>query len=103
MSRHVIVLGTSAGLFEDVQRTLLADGRFIDGGDTVHCDGEAAPLTNIYEVAIDPVEWDGWEEADGVPDPRGMSTLMFECAFVGLDLGGRRDPCPRARWSALDR
>jgi hypothetical protein len=46
----VIVLGSNADLFGDVRRTLLADSRFIDTGDTIHCDGAAAPLTNIYAV-----------------------------------------------------
>jgi hypothetical protein len=46
----VIVLGGNGDLFSDVRRTLLADSRFIDAGDTIHCDGAAAPLTNIYAV-----------------------------------------------------
>jgi hypothetical protein len=79
MPRYVIVLGNSADLFDDARRTLLADGRFIDGGDTIHCDGTAAPLTNIYAVDMSPAEWDSWAPADGMPDPRTMSTLMLEC------------------------
>jgi hypothetical protein len=75
----VIVLGGNGDLFSDVRRTLLADSRFIDAGDTIHCDGAAAPLTNIYAVEMNPVEWEGWDSTGGMPDPRAMSTLMFEC------------------------
>jgi len=79
VSRYVIVLGSNGDLFGDVRRTLLADSRFIDAGDTIHCDGAAAPLTNIYAVDMNPAEWDDWDSTGGMPDPRTMSTLMLEC------------------------
>jgi hypothetical protein len=75
----VIVLGSNADLFGDVRRTLLADSRFIDVGDTLHCDGAAAPLTNIYAVDMSPAEWEGWDSTGEMPDPRTMSTLLLEC------------------------
>ncbi|MFC5266846.1 hypothetical protein ACFPJ1_32420 [Kribbella qitaiheensis] len=75
----MIVLGSNADLFGDVRRALLADSRFIAAGDTIHCDGAAAPLTNIYAVDMNPAEWEGWDSTGGIPDPRTMSTLMLEC------------------------
>jgi hypothetical protein len=89
----VIVLGSNADLFDDVRRTLLADSRFIDAGDTVYCDGAAAPLTNISAVDLSPAEWEGWDSTGEMPDPRTMSTLLLECrspawvAEVGEILG----------------
>lgn len=48
MPRHVIVLSGDAALFANVRAALSDDVRFDCTGDTVHCDGEGAPLTNIY-------------------------------------------------------
>jgi hypothetical protein len=78
----VIVLGSNADLVGDVRRTLLADSRFIDAGDTIRCDGAAAPLTNIYAVDMNPAEREGWDSTGGMPDPRTMSTLMLECRYT---------------------
>jgi hypothetical protein len=79
MPRSVLVLGQNAEFFEDVRRALAADARFDDVGDLIHCDGSTVPLTNIYAVQMDPVEWEGWDPATGVPDPRTRSTLVLEC------------------------
>ena len=79
MARYVIVLGSNADLVGDVRRTLLGDSRFIDAGDTIHCDGVAAPRTNIYAVDMNSAEWEGWDSPGGMPDPRTMSTLTLEC------------------------
>lgn len=64
----------------------------------MHCDGSAAPLTNIYPVEMLPTEWEGWDASDSeLHDPRGMSTLLFECrspawvAEVGRLLAERLD------------
>lgn len=75
----MIVLGSSADLFGEVRHTLLADRRFIDAGDAIHCDSAAAPLTNIYAGDMNPSEWAGWDSTGGMADPRTMSTLMLEC------------------------
>jgi hypothetical protein len=78
MPRSVIVLSSDPDLFENVRRLLGSDPRFIDAGDTLHSDGSVAPLTNIYPVETDAVEWDGWDAASDVPDPRTSSLLIFE-------------------------
>lgn len=88
----MIVVGPQVDLFDSVRAVLLADGRFIDGDDTIHC---VAPLTNIYPVPMAPAEWAGWESGDsGMPDPGTMQNLVFECrspawiAEVGRMLAG---------------
>lgn len=78
MPRSVIVLSADPHLFDNVPALLGADPRFLDLGDELHCDGPAAPLTNIYPVKTDPVEWNDWELTDGAPDPRTSSLLIFE-------------------------
>lgn len=75
----MIVLSTNAELFDDVRRSLLADRRFVDGGDVIHCDGVVAPLTNIYAADVSPVEWESMDVPSGMPDPRSMTTLILEC------------------------
>jgi hypothetical protein len=93
VSRYAIVLGSNADLFGDVRRPLLADSRFIDAGDAIHCDGAAAPLTNVYAVDLSPDEWEGWDSTGQMAGPRTMSTLPLECrspawvAQVGEILG----------------
>lgn len=79
MPRSVIVLSSDPDLFGNVRALLRTDPRFADAGDTVHCDGTVAPLTNIYPVETDAIEWNDWEAAAaGVPDPRSSSLLVFE-------------------------
>lgn len=78
--RSVIVLSSDPDLFDHVRAVVRDDNRFINVSDLVHCDGSAAPLTNIYPAQNDPVDWDGWEPVPGMPDPRTMSALIFECS-----------------------
>lgn len=79
MPRSIIVLSGDPDLFDNVRALLRTDPRFVDGGDTVHCDGSMAPLTNIYPVQNAPAEWDDWDvETDAMPDPRTSSLLIFE-------------------------
>lgn len=75
----MIVLGARADLFSDVRRCLLTDGRFIDGDDVIHCDGNDAPLTNIYAADLNPIEWEGMDAPKGMPNPRNLATLILEC------------------------
>jgi hypothetical protein len=83
VARFVIVFSDGPELLENVRRTLSRDSRFFAIGDTIHRDGAAAPLTNIYRIEMAPADWDGREpagEAQGsVPDPRTATTLLFEC------------------------
>lgn len=74
-----MVLASSTDLFGDVRRALVPDGRFVDGGDVIHCDGGAAPLTNIYAADLDPHDMAGLDVPEVMPDPREMSTLILEC------------------------
>ncbi|KRB74006.1 hypothetical protein ASE01_18600 [Nocardioides sp. Root190] len=79
MPRSVVVLSSDPDLFDNVRALLATDPRFVDAGNTVHCDGSLAPLTNIYPVETHPVEWDDWDAAtSGMPDPRTSSLLIFE-------------------------
>ena len=80
MPRSVIILSSDPDLFANVRAALRSDARFIDAGDTLHCDGSLSPLANIYSVETNPVEWDEWAcGAIDMPDPRNMSQLLFEC------------------------
>ena len=76
----MLVLSPDADLFNAVRSVLRADDRFTDAGSSVHCDGGAAPLTNIYPVTLSSAEWDGWEGPDGgMPTLASMWALIFEC------------------------
>jgi hypothetical protein len=77
--RSVIVLSSDPDLFDNVRAVLGSDPRFIVAGDTVHCDGSVAPLTNIYPVETELAEWADWDATVGeMPDPRTSSLLIFE-------------------------
>lgn len=98
MPRSVIVLSGDPDLFESLRAAVRGDSRFIDAGDALHCDGSASPLSNIYPVQNDPVDWDDWDDAaGGMPGPRTMSALIFECrsaewvAEVGRLMADRLD------------
>lgn len=79
MPRSVVVLSADPDLFDNVRALLRTDSRFIDAGDTVHCDGSMAPLTNIYLTETDSAEWGEWDSGtDTMPDPRTCSLLIFE-------------------------
>jgi len=79
MPRSVILVSGDPNLLDSVRAVLQSDGRFIVTEDGLHCDGSAAPLTNIYPVEMPPAEWDGWNSGDHqMPDPRFMSSLIFE-------------------------
>ncbi|MBO0822457.1 MAG: hypothetical protein J2P27_01205 [Actinobacteria bacterium] len=80
MSRYAILVANDPDLFDNVRGTLLRDGSFIDPGDMIHCDGSAAPLTNIYPVEMTAADWAGWSSG-GHPSPEveTASTLLFEC------------------------
>jgi hypothetical protein len=80
VARYAIILSVDPDLFDNVRTTLSADSRFIDTGDTLHCDGSVAPLTNIYPVEMTRSDWDAWDsDTIQMPDPRTMSALLFEC------------------------
>lgn len=90
----MIVVSDDPNLFDTVRAILRPDSRFIDTEDEVHCDGSVVPFMNIFPVEMTPAEWAGWKSENGqVPDPRSMSTLIFECqspvwvAEVGTLLG----------------
>jgi hypothetical protein len=74
----VIVLSSDPDLFDCVRAAVRSDSRFIDVGDALHCDGSASPLSNIYPVQNDPIDWEDWDAAAGMPDPCTMSALIFE-------------------------
>lgn len=77
MPRSVVVLSSDPDLFDHLRTAFQTDDRFIDAGDTLHC---TSPLTNIYPVQNDPVEWSDWNVAAvEMPDPRTMTALIFEC------------------------
>jgi hypothetical protein len=79
MPRSVVVLSSDPDLFSRVRTILGSDPRFIDTGDAVHCDGSVAPLTNIYPVDADPIEWDDWDATViEMPHPRTSTLLIFE-------------------------
>lgn len=74
------VVSSDPDLFDSVRTALRTDPRFIGLDDLLHCDGSAAPLTNIYRVDMDPAEWEVWDSnGRNTPDPRAMSALIFEC------------------------
>lgn len=80
MSRFLLILSEGPNLFDRVRATLRLDSRIIDSDDEVHCDGSAAPLTNIYPVEMTAGDWADRQSADsGMPDPTFMQTLIFEC------------------------
>ena len=76
----MLVVSPDRDLFNSVRAVLAAADRFTDAGGLVHCDGEAAPLTNIHPVTLSTAEWEGWKRADGgMPTPASMRALIFEC------------------------
>ncbi len=80
MSRYAILVANDPDLFDNVRGTLLRDERFIDAGDVIHCDGSAAPLTNIYPVEMTAADWAGWSPGGNLrADVGTASTLLFEC------------------------
>jgi hypothetical protein len=80
VSRYAILVANDPNLFDNVRGSLLRDGRFIDAGDVIHCDGSAAPLTNIYPVEMTAADWAGWKsDRNPSPDVQTASTLLFEC------------------------
>lgn len=80
MSRSAILVGSDPNLFDKVRGTLLRDSRFIDSGDMIHCDGAAAPLTNIYPIEMTAADWARWNSSGkSEPDVPVASTLLFEC------------------------
>lgn len=80
VSRYVILVANDPDLLDNVRGTLLRDGRFIDAGDMIHCDGSAAPLTNTYPIEMTAADWAGWNSGSNPgPDVRTASTLLFEC------------------------
>ena len=80
VSRHAILVAKDPDLFDSVRGTLLRDGRFIDAGDMIRCDGSAAPSANIYPIEMTAADWAGWSSGGSPgPDVRTASTLLFEC------------------------
>jgi hypothetical protein len=80
VSRYAILVANDPDLFDQVRGTLVRDGRFIDGGDMIHCDGSATPLTNIYPIEMTAADWAGWNSGGNPsPDVGTASTLLFEC------------------------
>jgi hypothetical protein len=78
--RSVIVLSEDPQLSANLRAWLRDDSRFIETVAGLHCDGTAAPSTNIYPVEIPNVEWEDWDaERTGVMDPQAMTALIFEC------------------------
>jgi len=66
-------------LFRNVASVLGPDRRFTVVGDDLHCDGSAAPLTNIYPIRNLESDWEDWHPGDsGMRDPARMSSLIFE-------------------------
>jgi hypothetical protein len=65
-------------LFRSVVAVLGSDGRF-RVGDDLHCDGSAAPPTNIYPIENLESDWQDWQPGDsGMRNPAQMSSLIFE-------------------------
>lgn len=80
MPRSVLVLSRELDLFEAVRHAVAEDTRFHVTDGALHCDGTAAPLTNIYPVESESADWEDWVPSDSsMPDPRNMSQLIFEC------------------------
>lgn len=74
-----MILSSDPSLFANVRRLLGSDPRFIDTGVELHCDGSAAPLTNIFPVETASVSWDNWDDSKpDLPDPRTSSVLILE-------------------------
>lgn len=66
-------MSADPNLYETIRTTLTADCRFVDAGDGLHCDGSAAPLTNIYPVEPAPGDWEGWDARAGeISDPQAL-------------------------------
>lgn len=79
MPRSVLIVSADPAPFEDVRTVLSADARFTVTADLVHCDGSAAPLTNMYAIEASPAEWADWEsQVEEAPDPGSSSLLVFE-------------------------
>ncbi len=77
----MILIADDLHLFQGVRDVLVADVRFQDKVDEVHCDGVSAPLTNIYPMEMADEEWADWvgSASEGsVPDPLPMSYVMIE-------------------------
>lgn len=80
MPRSVLILSVESDLLGAVSQAVSDDSRFVLAGATLHCDGVAAPLTNIYAVESVPGEWEAWTQDDSaMPDPWTMTQLVFEC------------------------
>ena len=73
------MVGGEADLFARVRAILRADDRFTDSGDNVHCDGSAAPLTNLYPVKLTAADWYAWPTSSLLPEPQSSSALVLEC------------------------
>lgn len=66
-------------LFRSVVAVLGSDDRFTVVGDDLHCDGLAAPLTNIYPIENLESDWEDWQPGNsGMRNPARMSSLIFE-------------------------
>lgn len=66
-------------LFRSVVSIFGSDSRFTVVGDGLHCDGSAAPLTNIYPIENLESDWEDWQPSDsGMRNPAQMSSLIFE-------------------------
>jgi hypothetical protein len=66
-------------LVQSVVSVLGSDSRFIVTAGGLHCDGSAAPLTNIYPSETADDDWTDWSPGDsGMVNPQRMSSLIFE-------------------------
>lgn len=87
----MLVLSSQRDLFDAVRRTFADDARFVVTNEQVHCDGTAAPLTNIYATDVITAEWENWLVDENVmPDPLTLSHLIFECRSAAwvAEVGG---------------
>lgn len=80
MPQSVIILSDDPSLFSHVAAVLRSDSRFhVVGDDLMHCDGSAAPLTNIYPIETSAAEWEDWRPTENGPqNPGQMSSPVLE-------------------------
>ena len=66
-------------LFHSVVSGHGSDSRFIVAAREPHCDGSAAPLTNIYQSETADDDWADWSPGDsGMVNPTADVVLIFE-------------------------
>lgn len=79
MTGYGLIVSEDRDVFEKLRMAVQNDHRFIAADGVVHCDGTAAPLTNIYPIDAAEADWESWVTETPLSNPQSMTTLLFEC------------------------